>query len=172
MSIQNIPQEQSNSAVERLIYWLGLLLVLIGMLNVTPTIPGWDEIWKSLTGLDTFKIRRFSTEWLYPIVFTWMMLIVALKHSMWRSWADKTPIRRRFGLLMDFVLVFSAAIISASYLIEIESVCLLDMITGDRARLVALTLQADIEYAELLGLPIPETADDPACLTRQALCCL
>ena len=163
MSIQNIPQEQSNSAVERLIYWLGLLLVLIGMLNVTPTIPGWDEIWKSLTGLDTFKIRRFSTEWLYPIVFTWMMLIVALKHSMWRSWADKTPIRRRFGLLMDFVLVFSAAIISASYLIEIESVCLLDMITGDRARLVALTLQADIEYAELLGLPIPETADDPAC---------
>ena len=163
MSIQNIPQEQSNSAVERLIYWLGLLLVLIGMLNVTPTIPGWDEIWKSLTGLDSFKIRRFPTEWLYPIVFTWMMLIVALKHSMWRSWADKTPIRRRFGLLMDFVLVFSAAIISASYLIEIESVCLLDIITGDRARLVALTLQADIEYAELLGLPIPETADDPAC---------
>ncbi|MEM9602479.1 MAG: TRAP transporter fused permease subunit, partial [Pseudomonadota bacterium] len=100
---------------------------------------------------------------LYPIVFFWMMLIVALKHSMWRSWFDRGAITRRFGLVIDFALVFAAAAISLSYLTELEAVCLIDVVQGDRAALVQQALDADIEYAELLGLPIPDTADDPAC---------
>ncbi len=165
------PSAKSSSSVDRLVYWLGLLLVLAGLLNVTPAIPGWDELWRSVTGVDFFKVRRFPTEWLYPIIFLWMMLIVALKHSMWRSWSDRPPIRRRFGLFLDIALVIAAATISASYLIELEAVCLYDVFTGDRERLVAEALKADVEYAELLGLPIPETADDPTCLntTRELL---
>ena len=69
--------------VERLVYILALLLVLLGLVNVTPAIPGWDNLWKDLTGNEFFRIRRFPTEWLFPITFFWMMLIVALKHSMW-----------------------------------------------------------------------------------------
>ncbi len=153
-----------NAPADTLVYWLGLFLVLLGLLNVTPAIPGWDELWKSITVSDFFRIRRFPTEWLYPIVFLWMMLIVAVKHSMWRSWAERTKARRRFGLFLDIALVVAAAVISVSYLIELEAVCLFDVLTGDRERLVAQALQADVEYAELLGLPIPETADDPACL--------
>ena len=156
--------DQSKPTIDRVVYWLGLTLVVVGLLNVTPSIPGWDELWKSVTGYDGFKIRRFETEWLYPIVFFWMMVIVALKHSMWRGWTDKTPMRRKFGLFLDVALVVAAAAISLSYLIELEAVCLIDIYTGDRARLVAEGLQAEIEYAELLGLPIPETADDPRCL--------
>ncbi len=156
--------EVSAPVVDRLVYWLGFSLVLLGLLNVTPAIPGWDEFWRSVTGMDFFKIRRFPTEWLYPLVFAWMMLIVALKHSMWRRWVDGTPALRWFGLFLDVALVAAAATISLSYLIELEAVCLYDMYTGDRARLMAQALKADIEYAELLGLPIPETADDPACL--------
>ena len=164
MTDQDQPQEAPGAPVERLVYWLGLLLVLLGLLNVTPAIPGWDELWRSVTGIGFFKVRRFPTEWLYPLVFAWMMLIVALKHSMWRGWVDRTPVRRRFGLFLDVALVVAAATISLSYLIELEAVCLYDMFTGDRERLVAQALKADVEYAELLGLPIPETADDPACL--------
>ena len=160
---KNTPLE-NKTFVDDLVYWLGLLLVVVGLLNVTPAIPGWDDMWRSLTGIENLKVRRFPTEWLYPIMFFWMMMIVALKHSMWRSWTTKSPLTRRFGLFLDFALVTAAAIISLSYLTELEAVCLIDVIKGDRARLVAQALAADIEYAELLGLPIPDTADDPRCL--------
>ena len=155
--------EGNSGAVDNLVYWLGLLLVVVGLLNVTPSIPGWDDLWRSVTGISNFKIRRFPTEWFYPIMFFWMMLIVAFKHSMWRSWTKRKIITRRFGLFLDVALVFAAAIISLSYLTELEAVCLIDVIKGERAGLVAQALQADIEYAEMLGLPIPDSADDPAC---------
>ena len=161
---QNNPSQEGKTFVDELVYWLGLLLVVVGLMNVTPAIPGWDDLWRSITGVDNFKIRRFPTEWLYPIMFFWMMLIVALKHSMWRSWTSKAAITRRFGLFLDFALVLAAAIISLSYLTELEAVCLIDVIKGDRARLVAEALAADVEYAEMLGLPIPDSADDPRCL--------
>ena len=158
------PAKHTKSATDRFIYWLGLLLVLVGLLNVTPAIPGWDNLARSVTGIEFLKVRRFPTEWLYPIFFFVMMLIVALKHSMWRSWADKSTVRRRFGLFMDIALVIAAAAISLAYLVELEAVCLIDTLTGDRARLVAEALIADIEYAEMLGLPVPDSADDPSCL--------
>ncbi len=158
------PPETKTSGVDRLVYLLALGLVFVGLLNVTPAIPGWDDLWKTLSGNEFFKIRRFSTEWLYPIVFFWMMVIVALKHSMWRSWFDKSATQRRFGLFLDVALVLAGFAISLSYLVELEAVCLLDVISGDRERLMAQALQSEVEYAELLGLPIPDSADDPACL--------
>jgi len=147
----------------RLVYLLALLLVLVGMVNVTPAIPGWDNLWKDLTGYDFFKVRRFPTEWFFPIAFFWMILIVALKHSMWRSWRDKSSSVRRFGLFFDMALVLAAIAISLTYLAEIDAVCLIDVATGDRARLVAQALEAEIEFAELYGLPTPDAADDPSC---------
>ncbi|MEM6465398.1 MAG: TRAP transporter fused permease subunit [Pseudomonadota bacterium] len=165
MSAKEKDEAQSaRSPVDRLVFPLALALVLVGLVNVTPSIPGWDDLWKDITGNDFFRIRRFPTEWLYPIAFFWMLLIVALKHSMWRSWADKSRTRRQFGLFLDIALVVAAAAISISYLIEIESVCLLDVMSGDRERLIAAALQAEVEFAELYGLPVPQTADDPACL--------
>lgn len=151
--------------VDRLVYILALFLVLLGLVNVTPAIPGWDALWKNLTGNEFFRIRRFPTEWLFPITFFWMMLIVALKHSMWNSWAGKSAMMRRLGLFMDVALIIAAGAISLTYLIEIEAVCLIDVFTGDRERLIAKALQAEIEFAELYGLPTPDSADDPGCAT-------
>lgn len=151
--------------VDRLVYILALFLVLLGLVNVTPAIPGWDALWKDLTGNEFFRIRRFPTEWLFPITFFWMMLIVALKHSMWNSWAGKSAMMRRLGLFMDVALIIAAGAISLTYLIEIEAVCLIDVFTGDRERLIAKALQAEIEFAELYGLPTPDSADDPGCAT-------
>ena len=145
-------------------YWLAFIFVFVGLLNVTPAIPGWDQLFKAVTGNADFKIRRFPTEWLYPLLFFVMMLVVTLKHSIWRSWQDRTPLMRRFGLFLDVALVVASAAISLTYLIELEAVCLLDIFTGDRALLVAEALRSEVEYAEMMGLPIPVTADDPACL--------
>ncbi|MGB1871662.1 MAG: TRAP transporter large permease subunit, partial [Candidatus Puniceispirillaceae bacterium] len=146
------------------IYWLAVVLVIVGLLNVTPAIPGWDGLWKSVTGIDYFKIRRFPTEWLYPILFVWMMVIVTLTHSIWRTWADKPTLQRSFGLALDVALILAGLAISVTYLVELEAVCLIDVMTGDRVRLVAEALQSEVDYSEMMGLPIPETADDPACL--------
>ena len=162
--------DQNRKAGGPVVYWLSVALVIVGLMNVTPAIPGWDDLWRSVTGVPYFKIRRFPTEWLYPILFVWMMVIVTLTHSIWRSWSDSSVLRRRAGLVLDVALVLAGLAISVTYLIELEAVCLIDIMTGDRARLVAEALQSEVDYSKMMGLPIPETADDPACLnTTQGL---
>ena len=143
----------------RAVYILALIFVLMGVVNSTPVIPGWDQFWRDLTGFEKLRTRSFATEWFYPIVFFVMMMIVALKHSMWRSWEGTS--RAWFGAFMDGALVCAAAAISLTYLIEIDSVCLIDSLTGERARIMAQTLQAEIEFAETMGLPVPDTVEDP-----------
>ena len=51
----------SKTAVERLVYTLALLLVLVGLINVTPAIPGWDDLWKNITGSEFFRICLLYT---------------------------------------------------------------------------------------------------------------
>ena len=145
------------------VYVLAVIFVAVGILNSTPLIPGWDEMWRGLTGWDSLKTRSFPTEWFYPIVFLLMMLIVALKHSMWREWRGSR--RAGLGLFMDIALIVSAGAISLTYLIEIDSVCLIDQLNGERARVMAETMQAEIEFAELMGLPVPDTVEDPKCMS-------
>ena len=126
-------------------YWLAFSFVFVGLLNVTPAIPGWDQLFQTIAGRADFKIRRFPTEWLYPLLFFVMMVIVTLKHSIWRSWHDKPVVQRRFGLFLDAALILASAAISLTYLIELEAVCLIDIFTGDRARLVAEALRSEVE---------------------------
>ena len=147
----------------RLVYFLALTFVALGIINSTPLIPGWDEMWRGITGIEKLKTRSFPTEWFYPIVFSLMMLLVALKHSMWRSW--KGTSKAVFGAFMDIALVVSAVAVSLTYLIEIDSVCLIDLMSGERARIMAETLKAEIEFAETMGLPKPDTVDDPKCVS-------
>ncbi len=147
----------------RTVYIVSLIFVALGVINSMPVIPGWDQMWQSLTGIENLKTRKFATEWFYPIVFFVMMLIVALKNSMWREWRGTS--RVWFGAFMDIALIVAAAAISITYLIEIDSVCLIDTLNGDRARIMAQTLQAEIEFAELMGMPVPDTVDDPKCIS-------
>ena len=146
------------------LYWLAFAMVIVGLFNSTPGIPGYDDLAASLTGVDGLRFRKFSFEWFYPAFFALMMLIVALKHSMWRDWADKSAFRRRVGLFLDVALVAMAFTISITYLVEMESICLVDRITGDRARLIEESLAAAAAFNESLGLPAPQTIEDPQCL--------
>ena len=163
MSDTSTPESNASIFPNRSVYILALIFVVIGMVNSMPNIPGWDDMWRNLTGIEKLKTRSFATEWFYPIAFFMMMLIVALKHSMWRSWRGTSW--SGFGFFMDAALVIAAAAISLTYLIEIDSVCLIDTITGERARIMAQTLQAEIEFAETMGLPIPDTVEDPKCVS-------
>ena len=157
-------EDNSATGVTRVIYWLSVLLVVLGLVNAMPGIPGLDQWAADLVGNQNFIIRKFPFEYYYPFMFALMMMIVALHHSMWRAWRDKSVVRRRFGLFMDIALVTMALIISFTYLAEIEAVCIVDQVTGDRARLIAESLQIEKENAELFGLPEPTTVDDPQCL--------
>ena len=162
MSEQSDHADAPRQFPNRAVYYLALVFVAIGVVNSTPLIPGWDEFWRNLFGIEDLKTRSFSTEWFYPIVFFIMMLVVALKHSMWREWRGTS--RGWFGAFMDIALVVSAATVSLTYLIEIDSVCLIDALNGERARIMAETLQAEIEFADTMGLPKPDTVEDPKCV--------
>ncbi len=148
----------------KVLYWLSVAMVLIGLFNSTPGIPGYDNLVASVIGIKGAQLRKFPFEWFYPVFFALMMLIVALKHSMWRDWQDKSPLRRKFGLLMDLALVVMAVTISLTYLSEIEAICLIDQITGDRARLIEESLAASAVFNESLGLAAPTTVEDPQCV--------
>ncbi len=147
-----------------LAFWLSSLLVVIGMINAMPGIPGLDQWASDIAGNPSFIIRKFPFEFYYPFAFALMMLIVALRHSIWRAWMGNGAALRGLGLAMDVALVVMALMISGTYLVEIDSVCIIDQLTGDRARMIAESLQIEKDNAALFGLPEPTTVDDPQCL--------
>ncbi len=164
MSNETAAREQRADAGQRLVYWLALLLVVVGLLNAMPGIPGIDDAFAGLFDSKQFVIRKYPYEYFYPIAFSLMMIIVALKHSLWRDLVDRSALRRRLGLAMDIALVIAAIAISMTYMVEIEAVCLVDQITGERAELIARSLAEEIEFAETYGLPVPDTVADPQCI--------
>ncbi len=145
-------------------YLLALGFVLVGLVNAMPAIPGLEDMARAVTGLDWLKVRRFPLEYFYPIVFVVMMVIVVLKHSIWREWSNRGPIRRAVGFWFDVALVVAAVAISVTYMVELQSICLVDQFTGERARLIQQTLEIERENAALFGLPEPTTVDDPNCV--------
>jgi TRAP transporter 4TM/12TM fusion protein len=151
------PRPELRDSAARAAFILGMVLVLLGMVNNIPSIPGLDQFAIDLTGDQTFAIRKFEYSYLYPIAFVLMMVTVALHHAFARTYG-------RWGLAMDVALVVMAVAVALTYLIEIDAVCLIDQFTGERAALIADSLKAEQEFAELYGLPIPDTVDDPQCL--------
>lgn len=147
-----------------LLFVLSLCLVVVGLINATPNIPGYDSWVQHVTGSATFTLRKFPFEFFYPLFFVGMMLVVVLKHSMWLNSAGRRWGRRAFGASMDLALIIAAVATSLTYMIEFESICLIDQFTGERAELIAKSLAEERSFAELYGLPVPDTVDDPQCL--------
>ncbi len=166
MSDHAQPETPKPDFGQKILYPLAIAMVLIGLINATPGIPGYDDFAARITGTDGALFRKFPFEWFYPLFFVLMMTIVALKHSMWRDWKARSVGRRRFGLLLDIALVTMAVVVALTYLTEIESVCLIDQISGQRALLIAESLKAEVELAEMMGMPVPTTVDDPKCVAN------
>lgn len=161
MSDTGITQPTAKPFSLRFTYWLAFAFVVVGLFNAMPGIPGLDALFAQVTGQTALRIRRFPYEYFYPLAFFVMMLIVALRQVNARKIAGE---RKPLALALDIALVVMAGAISLSYLNEIQSVCLMDQITGDRARLIEQALAIEKENALLFGTPEPSTVDDPQCL--------
>ena len=37
------------------LYGLALIFVAMGIVNSMPTIPGWDQMWQNITGIDKLR---------------------------------------------------------------------------------------------------------------------
>lgn len=140
----------------------GLLLVVFGMVNNIPSIPGLEETIANIFKTESVLIRKFPYEWAHPIAFMVMMLVTVLKHSFYRD--AKTQTGKRLGIAFDLLMLLITSLMAITYLIEIDSVCLIDQITGERAKLIAESLKEEIAFAELYGLPAPSGVDDPQCM--------
>lgn len=147
---------------------LGFALVVIGLLNTMPTLPGLDA-WVSNTFGDGVVIRRFSFEYLAPLCFVIMMTIVAFDQSIARLYRDAGRAKYALGLMMDIALVVMAFAMALAYLIEIDSICLIDTLDGSRAALIEKALKDEIAFNAMMGLPPPSTVDDPACISTLGL---
>ena len=156
-------------SAEKLIGPLGILLVIIGMVHTLPTLPGLDQWVREVIGDQSLAIRRFPFQYLNPLVFVLMMTIVVLKHSLFRTYRDKKGVVPLLSLIADILFIVMALAVAWTYLMEIESVCMIDRITGDRQALIAKALAAEKDFAISMGLPIPTTVDDPNCINNTGL---
>jgi TRAP transporter 4TM/12TM fusion protein len=147
---------------QRIAVVLAFALVLVGMINTMPEIPGLQDWAREVTGRPFFRVSGFPPEVFFPPVFLLMMLIVALDASVYRAWKEDRPHLAWLGLLMDAGLILAAFLAALGFLVEIDSVCLIDQITGERARLIK-------EAAERSAGVIPGIsfeAEVPACQAR------
>jgi TRAP transporter 4TM/12TM fusion protein len=160
-SSQSAPQTDFG---RRIAAWLGLILVVFGMVNAMPTFPGLDAWAAEMVGDINFVFRRFPFEYLYPIAFLLMMTVVVLQHSFYRDRKNEGTNRRAVALLIDIGFFAATVLIVATYWTEIESVCVIDVVTGERQALMAKALAAEREMAQMMGMPLPETIENPACI--------
>ena len=147
---------------QRIAMILAVLLVLVGMVNTMPEIPGLQDLARDLTGRPFFRVSGFPPEYFYPPVFLLMMLIVALDASVYRAWREQKPHRAWLGFLLDAGLVLAALLAALGFLVEIDSICLIDQVTGERARLI----EDAAARAEGVIPGISFEAEVPACQAR------
>lgn len=158
-----MPSQPENPPLgRRIAVFLALILVFFGMLNTMPEIAGLQGWARDMTGQPFFRISNFSPEYFYPPIFLLMMTIVALDASVFRAWRKDKPHLAWLGFLLDAGLLLAAFLAAFGYLVEIDSVCLIDQITGERARLI----QDAAERSAGVIPGISFEAEVPACQAR------
>ncbi|MDB2508263.1 TRAP transporter fused permease subunit [Planktomarina temperata] len=141
---------------------LAFILVMVGLINTMPEIPGLQDLARDLTGRPFFRVSGFPPEFFYPPIFLVMMVIVALNASVYRALKKDRPHLAWLGLLLDAGLILAAFLAALGFLVEIDSFCLIDQITGERARLI----QEASERSAGLIPGISFEAEVPSCQAR------
>ena len=150
---------------QRIALFLAFALVLVGMVNTLPEIPGLQSWARDITGIRFFRISGFPPEYFYPPIFVLMMVIVALDASLYREMRATRPERAWLGAALDIGLVVAAVLAASGFWIEIDAVCLIDQITGERARLIEDALKRSENLIPGLTLE----AEVPACQARMGV---
>ncbi|MDB2519612.1 TRAP transporter fused permease subunit [Planktomarina temperata] len=141
---------------------LAFILVMVGLINTMPEIPGLQDLARDLTGRPFFRVSGFPPEFFYPPIFLVMMVIVALDASVYRALKKDRRHLAWLGLLLDAGLILAAFLAALGFLVEIDSFCLIDQITGERARLI----QEASERSAGLIPGISFEAEVPSCQAR------
>lgn len=148
------PIEASGGWMGRLALALAFALVVMGMANNLPNIPGLLEAVRSIPGLENLpRLSKYSSEFFFPLMFSLMLVVALLVSSFGRKWRDGP--RHRFWLGCGLDVLMLAAILGTSlvYLIEHDQVCLIDTISGERDRLLAEAKARADEYIAIYGTP-------------------
>lgn len=156
---------ESNGWGQQLAVAFGFILVLMGMANNLPNIPGLLESVRSIPGLaDLSRINKFSPEFMFPLTFTFMMVIALLTSSFAKDWYNQAPAKYLLGVALDVLMLATILGMATIYLIEHEQVCLIDTLNGERASLMAANAARFEEYMAIFGTP-PDN-DFPDCQTN------
>lgn len=140
---------------------LSIIFVVAGMANTLPEIAGLQAWARNVTGIPLLRVSHYQIEFFFPAMFLLMMTIVVFDASIYREWRQNRPNIAWLGLLLDLGLLLGAILGTLGYLTEIDSICLLDQISGERARLLAeAQSQADL----IPGMSL--AAEVPACQAR------
>ena len=163
MSDTNIPQQ--DDWMRRLAFVLAFILVVMGMVNNLPNIPGLLQTVQLIPGLENIpRLSKYNSEYFFPLMFVFMTLVALLMASFARGWRDQGPLKYACGIALDVTMLLTIFAVAIVYLIEHEQVCLIDTLNGERARLLAENLARAQEYMEIFGTPPDE--DFPDCQTN------
>ncbi|MBT3990276.1 MAG: TRAP transporter large permease subunit [Rhodospirillaceae bacterium] len=144
---------------------LAFILVLMGMANNLPNIPGLLETIRMIPGLENLpRITKYSPEFFFPLTFAFMMVIALLTSSFAKDWRNEKPAKYYLGILLDVLLLTTIIGMAVIYLVENEQVCLIDTLNGDRGRAMAENRARAEEYMAIFGTPPDE--DFPDCITN------
>jgi TRAP-type uncharacterized transport system fused permease subunit len=144
---------------------LAFILVVMGMVNNLPNIPGLLELVQAIPGLGELpRLSKYNSEFFFPIMFAFMLVIALLNASFSRDWKDGPGAKYALGIGLDVLMLLVILGMALVYLIEHEQVCLIDTLNGERARLMAENLARAQEYMEIFGTPPDE--DFPDCQTN------
>lgn len=141
---------------------LAFILVAMGMANNLPNIPGLLEAVRAIPGLGELpRLSKYNSEFFFPLTFALMMVIALLTSSFAREWRDRSAAKYALGIGLDVLMLAIIMAMAAVYLIEHEQVCLIDTLTGERARMMAENAARANEYMAIFGTPPDE--DFPDC---------
>lgn len=146
---------------QRLALVLGFVLVVMGLANNLPNIPGLLDSVRAIPGLGELpRLSKYNPEYFYPLTFFLMMFISLLGASFAREGFAGSKSRGLLGLGLDVLMIIVTVVISLTYLIEHDQVCLIDQISGERERLLAADAARAKEYMEAFGTAIEQELPD------------
>jgi hypothetical protein len=150
---------------KRTVLFLSFVLVALGMMNNLPNIPNLLELVQSMPGLHWVpRLSKFDGDYFFPLSFALMMFIALLNLSFAKAWRDQSRCKRAFGLAIDVLMFATIVAIVFVYFAENDQVCLLDVMNGERARLMESMAARRDEYIQIFGVA---PADElPDCITR------
>ena len=157
----NDSQVQTLTPTRRLALFLGFILVIMGMANNLPNIPGLVETVRLIPGLEELpRLSKYNPEYFFPLTFVFMVVISLLGASLTQSWWNEPIHKKSLGIFLDLSLLLITVFVVVGYLIEHDQVCLIDQITGERARLMAADAARAQEQMALFGTVFTEELPD------------